>query len=48
MVPYHSFYIIYGTWRSEEVGGGREVLQASYEEGKPQRRRNNYGGSSPL
>ena len=23
MVPCHSFSVIYGTWRSEEVGGGR-------------------------
>ena len=38
VVPCHSFYIIYGTWRNEEVGDGCEVLQASYVEGKPQRR----------
>ena len=36
MVPCHSFYIIYRTWRSKEVEGGREVLQPSHVEGKPQ------------
>ena len=34
----HSFYIIYGSWRSKEMGGGREIFQSSYVEGKPQRR----------
>ena len=37
MVPCHSFYIVYETWRRGEVGGAREVLQSSYVEGKPRR-----------
>ena len=40
MVPCHSCYVIYGNWRSEEVGGEREVLQSSYIGGKPQSRGN--------
>ena len=38
MVPCPNFYIIYGTWRSSNVGGGREALQSSYVEDKPQKR----------
>ena len=30
IVPCNSFYIVYETWRREEVGGAKEVLQLSY------------------
>ena len=45
MVSCHSFYIIYGTWRSKEVRvGGRfyshHMWRASHKEGG-----NRYGGS---